>query len=183
MAEKATGFGFIPSEGTHHFLVDIPPAKEGYVIVYERFEYQEGKQDLSSAIPKARISRHKWLMISETLENDFTSRLKKKKVRHIRKPRFINGHNPVDFLLGKEMLVLIWSIEDCDPSVIPKAIRNWLGLAPEERWWLYTMTNAATGNIDDRQGWRKALRYALTENPILETRQRSLIEPLMNRED
>jgi hypothetical protein len=41
-------------------------------------------------------------------------------------------------------------------------------LAPEERWWLYTMTAAATGNyLTGRgRGWRKALRYALTENPV-----------------
>jgi hypothetical protein len=41
-------------------------------------------------------------------------------------------------------------------------------LAPEERWWLYTMTAAATGNFlaGRGRGWRKALRYALTENPI-----------------
>ncbi len=48
------------------------------------------------------------------------------------------------------------------------AIKNWLGLKPEERWWLFTMTNAATGHaISGRnKGWRKAVRYALTENPI-----------------
>ena len=39
---------------------------------------------------------------------------------------------------------------------------------PEERWWLYTQTAAATGHgINDRgRGWRKAVRYALTENPV-----------------
>jgi hypothetical protein len=60
--------------------------------------------------------------------------------------------------------------EECDPALIPTAIRNWLGLVPEERWWLYTMTNAATGHaINGRgKGWRKALRYALTENPVSE---------------
>lgn len=181
MTEKAIGFGFIPSEGTHHFLIDIPPKKNDFVMIYERFDNQEGQQDLSESIPKARISRHKWLLLADAFETEFTNRLKKKK--HIKKPRFKNGHNQIELLLGKEILVLIWAVEDCDPSVIPKAIRNWLGLAPEERWWLYTMTNASTGNIDDKKGWRKALRYALTENPILETRQRSLIEPLMNRED
>jgi hypothetical protein len=43
-----------------------------------------------------------------------------------------------------------------------------LGLAPEERWWLFTMTNAATGHAiaGRNKGWRKAVRYALTENPV-----------------
>ena len=68
------------------------------------------------------------------------------------------------------MMVLLWGIEDCDPGNIPTALRNWNGLLPEERWWLYTMTNAATGQIGDKRGWRVALRYALCENPIIEER-------------
>lgn len=65
-------------------------------------------------------------------------------------------------------MLLAWAIEDADPGLIPNAIANWQGLAPEERWWLYTMTAAATGSyVTGRgRGWRKAVRYALTENPI-----------------
>ncbi len=61
-----------------------------------------------------------------------------------------------------------YAIEDADPALIPVAIKNWPGLMPEERWWLYTMTNAATGHaVQGRnKGWRKAVRYALTENPV-----------------
>ena len=71
-------------------------------------------------------------------------------------------------MLGKELTVLAWAIEDADPSTVPTAIANWQGLAAEERWWLYTMTAAATGNYlaGRGRGWRKALRYALTENPV-----------------
>ncbi len=55
-----------------------------------------------------------------------------------------------------------------DPALIPAALKNWLGLVPEERWWLYTMTCAATGHAlqGRNKGWRKAVRYALTENPV-----------------
>ena len=60
-------------------------------------------------------------------------------------------------------------MEDADPALAQTAINNWLGLAPEERWWLYTMTNAATGHgLKGRnKGWRKAVRFALTENPVM----------------
>ena len=58
-----------------------------------------------------------------------------------------------------------------DTAFIPTAIRNWMGLQPEERWWLYTMTNASTGGINDKKGWRTALRYALCENPVNESDQ------------
>jgi len=65
--------------------------------------------------------------------------------------------------------VLAWAIEDADPGTIGLAIQNWLGLRPEERWWLYTITNAATGHAlnGKGKGWRRALRYALTENPVV----------------
>jgi hypothetical protein len=51
---------------------------------------------------------------------------------------------------------------------VPTAIANWQGLSPEERWWLYTMTAAATGHfqLGRNRGWRKAVRFALTENPV-----------------
>jgi hypothetical protein len=47
----------------------------------------------------------------------------------------------VQRLLGKELLVLLWAIElpGVTPEEIAVAIRNWLGLKPEERWWLHTM--------------------------------------------
>lgn len=83
--------------------------------------------------------------------------------------RWTTGRNLVERLLGKELLVLAWAVERAKPEAIPNAIRNWRGLRPEERWWLYTMTAAATGGVDHGNiGWRKALRYALTENPLTE---------------
>ena len=77
-------------------------------------------------------------------------------------------------LLGKELTLLGWAVEDADPALIPTAIKNWLGLAAEERWWLFTMTNAATGHVvrGKNRGWRKAVRFALTENPVLDSRDR-----------
>jgi len=76
--------------------------------------------------------------------------------------------------LGKEMVLLLWAIEDSDPKLIPVAIKNWQGLSREERWWLFTMTNAVTGQADDKRGWRKAIRYALTENPIDDEKHKQL---------
>ena len=60
--------------------------------------------------------------------------------------------------------MLLWAIEQSDvsPEEIAVGIRNWLGLKPEERWWLYTMTAAATGLAHQvGRGWRDALRRAL----------------------
>lgn len=180
--QACLGFGFKPNESRHHFLVYISQKKGTRVMVYERFSWQDEKKkqtlNLHEDKAKSEISKHKWELLKDTLQTEFNSRLK---VQRMPAGRFVIGQTPVERLLGKELLVLVWAVEDCDPTNVPIAIRNWLGLAPEERWWLYTMTNASTGNIDDRKGWRKALRYALCENPIDEQRQFSLFDTMLKR--
>jgi len=179
------GFGFQLKESLHHILVCIPKKEDASVVIYERFSWQDkdAKQTVNLSgedKAKAEISRHKWKLLEETFRLEFNNRLKKQKLPA---GRFVVGQTPIDQLLGKELLVLVWAVEDCDPSNVTVAIRNWLGLSPEERWWLYTMTNAATGNIDDRKGWRKALRYALCENPIDEQKQMRFFDAVLKQEE
>lgn len=71
---------------------------------------------------------------------------------------------------GKELTLLAWSTEDMDDSLLPNIISNWLGLEPEERWWLYTTVNATftKAEIGKDRGWRKAIRIAFSENPVPE---------------
>lgn len=175
MREEFVGFGYNPKESENHFYVVIPDNKQDKVQIYERFKWDEGGEQVirRQDILKLEISRYKWSKLSPALSGEFNGRLKNEK-----KPmgRFVNGGTPVEKLLGKELMVLLWGIENNDPAGIPTAIRNWLGLQPEERWWLYTMTNASTGGIADKRGWRMALRYALCENPVDESCQISLLD-------
>lgn len=178
------GFGFIKEDTSQHFLVVIPRSKDSDVMIYERFHWDDCEVQRINEIedrPKAKISKYKWKLIEETLKTEFNNRLKQS---NITVGKWKVGQVPVQRLLGKEMLLLVWAIEDCDPAVIPVAIRNWLGLTAEERWWLFTMTNASTGGLYDNKGWRKAIRYALTENPIDESRhQRDLFEVLFEKKN
>src|SRR5699024_11349058 len=153
------GFGYIPEESKHHFLVIVPRSKKELITVYERFEWDEEEQrsDIIDDNLKVMITHHKWDLIKEGLTTHFNERLKAEKINV---GRFKAGVNPVDRLLGKEMVLLMWAIEDSDPQLIPVAMKNWFGLSKEERWWLFTMTNAITGHVDDKRGWRKAIRYA-----------------------
>src|SRR5207245_11407799 len=52
----------------------------------------------------------------------------------------------VQRLFGKELLVLLWAIEQSDvsPEEIAVGIRNWLGLNRDEAWALSPMTTAGT---------------------------------------
>ena len=65
-----------------------------------------------------------------------------------------------------------------DDSLLPNIISNWLGLEPEERWWLYTTVNATftKAEIGKDRGWRKAIRIAFSENPVPEMPAERFIE-------
>lgn len=175
---KSQGFGFIPEESGHHFLVTIPSGKNDNVCISEHFAWDESQErrNLSFALgnedDKMRVvlPRVKWKVIAEAVQEEFNRRLRK---NGLAAGKWKTGQTAVSRLLGKELVLLAWAIEDSDPTLIPTAVRNWLGLAPEERWWLFTMTNAATGHAvtGRNKGWRKAVRYALTENPVSDSYQ------------
>lgn len=170
---KYEGFGFNPSESGHHFLVTIPASASDKVLISEHFSQDdtEEKMALSFALGKEDcnlrviLDKGKWEEIADPTKAEFNQRLKKS---GIKTGKWQPGKNLLSRLFGKELVLLAWAIEDADPALIPVAIKNWQGLMPEERWWLYTMTNAATGHAvqGTNKGWRKAVRYALTENPV-----------------
>ena len=169
----AGAFGFDPEESAAHFLVHIPAGSTVPVDISEHLSWDPER--IQSSIHygteredgqvRCHLPRSKWNEIAEVVRAELNARLKKAG----RKPgKWKTGCNPITRILGKELTLLAWAIEDADPALIPTAIANWQGLTPEERWWLYTMTAAATGNAvtDRNRGWRKAVRFALTENPV-----------------
>ncbi len=176
---KPLGFGFLPDETEHHFVVTVPPGTRRDVAIAEHLKFDTdgsyAAPSLGTGLQDAKLRvvlpRPKWMAIADEARVEFNRRLKKQS-----QPtgRWKRGDNPVMRLLGKELTLLAWAIEDADPALIPTAVKNWLGLAPEERWWLFTMTNAATGHAlhGRNKGWRKAVRFALTENPVLERAER-----------
>ena len=187
------GFGFDPSESKHHFLIIIPKTVTSKVLIYERFEWGteiEESDKISGALSffdppdqkidqrfdrlKCELSLTKWKEIESALKIEFNQRIKEYGQKSA---SWKQGQNTLQRLFGKELTLLCWAIEDCDLRVIPTAIKNWLGLKPEERWWLYTMTNASTGDANNKYGWRTAIRYALTENPVTDKfQQRSIFD-------
>jgi len=198
MKSGTFGFGVDPKQTQNHFYVWIPskenpspPCQNGFVQVtgyeddmmlvqvYERFSWTEEGEQILEPQDKLRIeiSKHKWQQVKDAFTSEFNFRLKKDNLKIGKFPG--KDSVVVERLFGKEMMVLLWAIEDCDPSVISTAIRNWKGLLPEERRWLYTMTNAATGELKDKKGWRKALRFALCENPVVERRQMTMFEDMV----
>ena len=169
MSEKkpeTVGFGCPKTVDPHHFVVEIPTSRAAPVLIYEVYGIKAGINGRPDIVERCVLKRSIWSQIAEDLKQEFNDRLRAKKMTP---SRWTTGRNLVERLLGKELLVLAWAVERASPERIPDAIRNWRGLRPEERWWLYTMTAAATGGVEHGDiGWRKALRYALTENPLTE---------------
>jgi hypothetical protein len=174
--KRVLGFGFFPERSEHCFLVTVPAsrAKGAEVLISEHFDWNEpGKSELinvsltdENAQLKVILRRDMWDEIADEIKAEFNRRLR---ALGVKTGKWLKaGQIPVERSLGKELALLAWAIEESDPMLISTAVRNWLGLAPEERWWLYTMTNASTGHaLNGRgKGWRKAVRFALTENPI-----------------
>jgi hypothetical protein len=158
------GFGCPDTIDPHHMVVVVPRERNEPVRVIEHFGLRAGHAGAPDLIERVELERGRWTAIADSLRRVFNDRLKDKGMAP---GRWTVGENKVERLLGKELCVLAWAVEDAPSEVIPAAITNWSGLKPEERWWLFTMTAAATGGVDDGDiGWRKALRFALTENPV-----------------
>jgi hypothetical protein len=144
--------------------VRLTKGREAKVQVFEVFGRPptEGEpQWAPETILRCETARDVWDVISPEVRAEFNRRLKTES-----KPagRWGADETAVQRLFGKELLVLLWAVEHSDvkPEEIAVAIRNWLGLKPEERCWLYTMTAAATGLAHQSGlGWRGALRQAL----------------------
>jgi hypothetical protein len=163
---NTTGFGCPETTDPHRFEVGIPAGRTGVVSITEHYGIKAGINGLPEVAERCHLPRVVWSLIAEDLKRDFNERLRAKKLAA---SRWTVGVNRLERLLGKELLVLAWAVENAAPDTIPNAIRNWIGLRPEERWWLYSVTAAATGFPEHSDiGWRKALRFALTENPLAE---------------
>ncbi|MBI3155185.1 MAG: DUF3780 domain-containing protein [Burkholderiales bacterium] len=157
-ARPTLGFGVPATSDPHHFKVVVPRSNTAPVQVSEYLGLQ-ALSDEHSVIDRAVLDRARWTAIRADVQRAFNARLS---THNLKPSAWKAGDNLVDRLLGKELCVLVWAVEHMEMEKIPVAVRNWLALRPEERWWLFGMTAMSTGGIGDGdKGWRLALRHAL----------------------
>lgn len=157
-APHTLGFGVPATSDPHHFKVIIPKVSSGKVQISEHLGLQAASID-SAVIDRVLLDRPRWTTIRAEVQRAFNARLAS---HGIKAGAWRVGDNPVDRLLGKELCVLAWAVEQMEMEKIPVAVRNWLALRPEERWWLFGMTAMSTGGVMDAgKGWRAALKHAL----------------------
>ncbi len=175
---KTVGLGFIPAEARHGFLVDVPKGTgrdDRITITEHRGDGLDQLGGRAGAAPapgdpglRVVIDRGRWLLLAPAFWEEANRRLRANGLPTHKFQKNPSKPVPVHPSLGKELCILCWAVEDASPDDIPNALRNWDALAPEERWWLYTMTVATTGQAMQRGiGWRKALRAALADNPFV----------------
>lgn len=169
------GLGVVPLSTRHGFVVNVSNEPGATVTIHEfRGDVAETGAPERFAAPftdadyRVELSQDQWQAVASAFWQEANNRLRSngfaqaKVVKHPVEPVLIHPS------LGKELCVLCWAIEDEGLETIPNAIRNWEALAPEERWWLYTMTVGVAGMKKDRgHGWRKALAYALARQSFI----------------
>ena len=175
---KVLGLGFLPDEARHGFLIDSPSGSASNEIICIT-EHRGNDLDHLGARTVAQpspndpalrvvIDRNRWLALAPSFWEEANRRLR---ANGLPVSKFVKAPAkpvPVHPSLGKELCVLCWAVEDASIDDIPNALHNWEALAPEERWWLYTMTVATTGQAFQKGlGWRKALRAAIADNPFV----------------
>jgi hypothetical protein len=177
-ARKVVGLGFLPEEARHGFLITIPKGTVAgdMICITEHRENEIDRLGIRAAEapslgdPSLRvvIDRTRWAALAPAFWEEANRRLR---ANGLPTAKYIKAPGlpvPVHPSLGKELCILCWAVEEASPDDIPNALRNWEALAPEERWWLYTMTVATTGQAMQKGiGWRKALRAALADNPFV----------------
>jgi len=166
------GFRVPATSEPHHFKVFISKSSTGKVQISEYLGLQSASAE-TAVIDRVLLDRPRWTAIRAEVQRAFNARLT---VHGLKPSAWRIGDNPVDRLLGKELCVLAWAVEQMDPVKIPIAVRNWLALRPEKRWWLFGMTAMTTGGVMDAgKGWRIALQHALgdiAQSELLGTRAR-----------
>ena len=162
---ETEGFGAPGGIDPHRFEVHVPKGNSGNISIIEHYGIATGAFGCHE-VERCVLSRATWGAIRDDVKRHFNERLKDKSLAT---SAWNAGANKVERLLGHELMVLAWAVEAADKKLIPVGLSNWLAMRPEERWWLFAVTVAATGETRHREiGWRKALRFALTENPVRE---------------
>lgn len=114
------GFGMPATSDPHHFNVVIPKASTGKVQISEHLGLQSASND-NAVIDRVLLDRPRWTAIRAEVQRAFNARL----AAHGIKPgAWKVGDNPVDRLLGKELCILAWAVEQMEMEKIPVAVRN-----------------------------------------------------------
>lgn len=151
-----------PSSDRPHMLVSVPSSKKDLVNFYE---VRENRDFHFTRTLRGQLTHKQWAAVARTAEFTFNEQLRDAGERP---GRFVKtGDTRLSINnLGKELMVLVWAVEDANEEEVDIIRVSWQRLHRIERWWLFNQTVALNGDARGRgKGWRAALRLMLAATP------------------
>jgi len=159
-------FGLVPEHGDS-FELFIETTAEGRcrLVSQEQTERGPRRSDL------AEVPADLWRQIGVRVARELAQGMQEAERKGTRAPGFKAGTNRFSPMIGRELAVLLWTLqEDGAAGQLEAILHGWRELAREERWWLYAKAGAPGQRMGI--GWRRALFHALSE--AVETRAAAL---------
>lgn len=104
-----------------------------------------------------------WRKVSARAVRELAQDMNEDELEDKKAPSLKSGTNRLSPLVGRELALLLWALEeDGALEQLEAILHGWRELAREERWWLYT--KAAAHGQQTGSGWRRALFHALSES-------------------
>lgn len=175
---NSVGLGFLPDEARHGFLVVVTngSADDDLVYISEHLgdnlgnDYIPPSPSCHDKAMRVVIDRKCWLAIAPTFWKEALRLLHTQGIQGDKFEKSPEKPIAANSSLGKELCVLCWAAEQATQDDIQNILINWLALDQAERWWLYRMTVATTGQAMQKGiGWRKALYFAMSSNNIAQS--------------
>lgn len=158
MTEQAHhDFGFVPEQGdTFEYFIGSGAGATCRLTGVLQTERGPRRSELAE-IPTAL-----WHKISARVVRELAQAMLEEERVGKKLPTLKTGPNRLSPLVGRELALLLWVLQEEGADEQIEAILNgWRELAREERWWLYT--KAAVPGQRRGIGWRRALFHALAE--------------------
>lgn len=155
--EKTTGFGVRPENAPHHWIVRVPRDGDGTVRILEDYGAVGHDSGLFGPIPRAEIPRANWLALAAPLQEYLNGRLKS---AGIKAGKFTAGDTKIERILGTEVCLLFWLIDDVDECSARDAFTSFARYSPAELHGLYYHARESTPTGMKARGWRKGLKFA-----------------------
>lgn len=147
--EATVDFGVRDTPGQTWLTISIPNDRKTRIGITTH-------DPLSNRImPEFRIDRDIWTVVAPRIEAYLNARLKS---ANLKASKFRPGENRVERLIGKEVMVLIYALQDAHPDQARKALMGWHDYRPEDLWWISHQIER-TGPDG---GWRRSILEILT---------------------
>ncbi len=159
-------FGLVFEHGdSFEFFIETGADGRCRLVSQEQTERGPRRSDLTE------VPADLWRQIGPRVARELAQGMQEGERKGTRAPGFKTGPNRLSPMIGRELAVLLWTLQEEGAAAQLEAIlHGWRELAREERWWLYAKAGAPGQRTGI--GWRRALFHALSE--AVETRAAAL---------